>query len=47
MGIVESVKAASDVYAPVSGEIVETNTAAIETPSIINKSPQKDGKLDL
>jgi glycine cleavage system H lipoate-binding protein len=43
IGIVESVKAASDVYAPVSGEVTEVNKAVVDTPSIINKSAQSDG----
>ena len=37
--IVESVKAASDVYSPISGEIVETNDAIEQEPEIINQSP--------
>ena len=36
-GVVESVKAASDVYAPVSGEIVEPNTALADAPETVNK----------
>jgi len=35
--VVESVKAASDVYAPISGEVVATNQEAVDTPEIINK----------
>ena len=37
--IVESVKAASDIYAPVSGEIVVTNAALADTPEAINEDP--------
>ena len=44
-GALESVKAASDLYAPVSGEIVETNEALEGQPSLINTSPYDDGKL--
>ena len=40
---VESVKAASDVYAPLSGEIVKVNDALSSAPEAINKSPYKDG----
>jgi glycine cleavage system H protein len=40
---VESVKAASDVYAPLSGEIVKVNDALSNAPEAINKSPYKDG----
>ncbi|OGI55649.1 MAG: glycine cleavage system protein H, partial [Candidatus Muproteobacteria bacterium RIFCSPHIGHO2_12_FULL_60_33] len=36
-GVVESVKAASDVYAPVSGEIVEANAALADAPETVNK----------
>ena len=41
--VVESVKAASDVYAPVSGEIVAINDALADTPELINQSPYGDG----
>ncbi|CAG8491063.1 46176_t:CDS:2 [Gigaspora margarita] len=44
-GAVESVKAASDIYAPVSGEIVDVNKNLAETPGLINKSPETDGWL--
>jgi len=40
---VESVKAASDIYAPVSGEIVEVNTALDDEPELLNQSPYGDG----
>ena len=42
---VESVKAVSDVYAPLSGEIVEVNTALSDTPDAINTDPYGDGWL--
>ena len=41
--VVESVKAASDVYAPVSGEIVEGNPALEEDPSLVNTAPEGEG----
>lgn len=41
--VVESVKAASDVYAPVSGEVVEVNTALSESPELVNQAPTGDG----
>ena len=41
--VVESVKAASDVYAPITGEVSETNAALEEDPSLVNSSPEKDG----
>ena len=44
-GVVESVKAASDVYMPVGGEIVEVNTELDDTPSDVNDSPFEAGWL--
>ena len=41
--VVESVKAASDVYAPVSGEVTEGNSALGDDPSLINRDPEGDG----
>ncbi len=38
-GVVESVKAASDVYSPIDGEVVERNDEAIDAPELINQSP--------
>lgn len=43
MGVVESVKAASDVYMPISGEIVEVNEALKDSPATINESPLDKG----
>ncbi|MSQ36706.1 MAG: glycine cleavage system protein GcvH [Chloroflexi bacterium] len=43
MGVVESVKAASDLYAPVSGEILERNIKVIEKPELVNLDPYGDG----
>ncbi len=43
--VVESVKAASDVYMPISGEIVEVNEALVDEPEIINSSPYDNGWL--
>ena len=43
--VVESVKAASDVYAPVSGEVVQVNTAVGDTPETVNKDPHGAGWL--
>ena len=37
--VVESVKAASDIYAPVDGEVVERNEQAVEAPDLVNSSP--------
>ena len=41
--VVESVKAASDVYAPVSGEVTEGNAALADDPSLVNRDPEGDG----
>ena len=41
--LVESVKAASDIYAPVSGEIVEVNEKLDDDPELLNQSPYEDG----
>jgi glycine cleavage system H protein len=43
MAVAESVKAASDIYAPVSGEIVEVNDKLEESPELINESPYDFG----
>lgn len=41
--VVESVKAASDVYAPASGEVTEANAAIADDPSVINRDPEGEG----
>jgi glycine cleavage system H protein len=41
--VVESVKAASELYAPVSGEIVATNGKVVDEPDLVNSSPMDDG----
>ena len=41
--VVESVKAASDVYAPVSGEVTEGNPALAEDPALVNSDPEGEG----
>lgn len=43
IGAVESVKAASDIYSPVDGEVVNVNEALESEPSLINTSPEEDG----
>lgn len=43
MAVVESVKAASDVYAPVSGEITEVNDALGDAPETVNEGPESGG----
>ena len=41
--VVESVKAASDVYAPVGGEVIEGNAALADEPSLVNTAPEGEG----
>ena len=41
--VVESVKAASDVYSPVSGEVVEGNQAVVDDPALVNSDPEGQG----
>ncbi|MDP8298327.1 MAG: glycine cleavage system protein GcvH [Candidatus Tantalella remota] len=43
LATVESVKAASDIYAPLSGKVTEVNTSLQDTPEMINQSPYGDG----
>jgi len=43
--VVESVKAASDVYSPVSGEVVAINEAVVDSPEIVNQDPYGNGWL--
>ena len=43
--VVESVKAASDVYAPADGQVTEVNSALTSDPAIVNGSPEGDGWL--
>lgn len=42
-GVVESVKAASEIYAPLTGEIVEVNETLEDEPSTVNSDPESDG----
>ena len=44
-GVVESVKAASDLYSPVSGTVIEVNSALLEDPSSLNDDPMNTGWL--
>lgn len=43
IAVVESVKGANDVYCPISGTITSINSAVLQKPSILNKSPEDDG----
>ncbi len=42
-GVVESVKAASDIYAPVAGKVIAVNEALEDSPEIVNSDPYNDG----
>jgi glycine cleavage system H protein len=42
-GVIESVKAASEIFSPVTGQVVEGNTALDGDPSLVNAAPQGDG----
>ncbi|MBG33074.1 glycine cleavage system protein GcvH [Alcanivorax sp. IL3] len=44
-GVVESVKAASDIYAPISGEVIEINEALEDEPELVNNVPYEGGWL--
>jgi glycine cleavage system H protein len=44
-GTVESVKAVSDLYSPMSGEVIEVNDALVDTPEKLNQSPHEEGWL--
>lgn len=41
--VVESVKAASDIYVPLSGEIIEVNEALVDAPELVNEQPYQEG----
>jgi len=45
IGIIESVKVASEIYAPLGGEIVQANSAPVENPGLLNESPEGDAWL--
>ena len=45
VAVVESVKAASEVYTPISGEVIEVNDALEENPELVNTSPYEDGRF--
>lgn len=44
-GVIESVKAVSDLYAPVSGTVIEINTSMTDDPAVLNDNPMNDGWL--
>lgn len=47
LGTVESVKAVSEIYSPVSGEVVEVNVKLVDAPELVNKQPYGEGWLIL
>jgi glycine cleavage system H protein len=42
IGVIESVKAASEIFAPVNGEVVEANALLVDNPAALNESPESD-----
>ncbi|NWJ48107.1 MAG: glycine cleavage system protein GcvH [Chloroflexi bacterium] len=42
-GVIESVKTVSDLYSPLSGEVIEVNAAVVNTPELVNKDPHGEG----
>ncbi len=44
-GVVESIKAVSDLYAPLSGKVIKTNATVISEPGLLNKDPHQSGWL--
>jgi glycine cleavage system H protein len=47
LGTVESVKAVADVYSPITGEILEVNSALSDAPELVNKTPYTDGWITI
>jgi glycine cleavage system H protein len=47
LGTVESIKAVSDVYSPISGTVIEVNERLVEEPELLNNSPYKEGWIVL
>ena len=43
LGVIESVKAVSDIYSPVSGEVIETNEGLNDSPELVNEDPHEKG----
>ena len=43
IGVIESVKAVSDIYSPISGEVIEVNTGLNDSPELVNKDPHGKG----
>ncbi len=47
MGVVESVKAASDIYAPISGKVVAVNEEVVNSPELLNQDPYKNWLVEM
>ncbi len=47
MGVVESVKAASDIYAPISGKVVAVNDEVVNSPELLNQDPYKNWLVEM
>ncbi len=47
IGVVESVKAASDVYSPVSGKVIAINEAVVNSPELLNKDPYENWLVEI
>lgn len=45
LGVIESVKAASDIYSPISGEVIENNNEVVDAPDLVNSSPYESAWL--
>ncbi|MEO1190489.1 MAG: glycine cleavage system protein GcvH [Pseudomonadota bacterium] len=45
LGVIESVKAASEIYAPVTGQIVEANSGVVDAPNMLNEAPEEGAWL--
>jgi glycine cleavage system H protein len=45
MGEIESVKAVSDLFSPIGGQVIESNKEAIDSPELVNESPYESGWL--
>ena len=45
VGTIETVKSVEDLYAPISGEVLEINEAVLDAPEVVNESPMDDGWL--
>ncbi len=47
IGVIESVKAASDIYAPISGKVVAVNDAVVDSPELLNQDPYENWLIEI